>query len=60
MLFFAIAHKRAWKTKEGVSKRIDKGDVDPGDGTSFNHIISKQNGLIPQVLGDLTNRRFHA
>ena len=56
---FAIAHKRTWKIKGGVSKNIDKVDVDPEDGTSCNHIISKQSRLIPKVSGNLTNRRFY-
>ena len=43
---FDIAHKIAWKSKGGSSKRIDKGDGKHGDGISCNHIISNQSGLI--------------
>ena len=56
---FSIAHKREWKIKGGVSKDIDEVDMDPGDRTSFNQIVSKQVQLITQVSGKLTNRRFY-
>ena len=57
-IIFAAAHKRAWKTKRGSSKHIDKGHVSPGYETSFDRVIYKKAGLIPQVTGNLKSRRF--
>ena len=56
---FAKAHKRAWRSKRGIVHSIRSPQQTlPGDGTSYDHIISKQPSLIPQVKGSLTHRRY--
>ena len=58
---FAEAHRRCWRTdnelRQGIRKKTD---TKPGDGTSCDHIISGQPGLMPQALGKLTHERFWA
>ena len=56
---FATAHRKGWRTKRLNDSRIRKPhQIRPGDGTSCDHIISHQPGLIPQVSGTLTNKRY--
>ena len=56
---FASAHIRSWRTKKVPKSGVRKlTDVHPGDGTSADHIVSKQPGLIPQTSGTLTYERF--
>ena len=56
---FAKAHKRAWRTSRSEGRAISRrGDLSPGQGTSCDHIISKQPGLLPQVTGNPTNKRY--
>ena len=56
---FATAHRRNWRTKgenpNGIRKKTH---AKPGDGTSCDHLISKQPGLMPQSTGTLTHARF--
>ena len=56
---FAKAHKRSWRSKGDSVRHTDSNDAAPGDGTSCDHIISKQAGLIPQATGKLTHRRYY-
>ena len=49
---FADAAKRASRKRD--RKSIRKKDDDPGSGTSCDHLISHEPGLIPQVTGRLT------
>ena len=56
---FAKAHKRAWRTKSKTCSVIrDAKDTHSGSGTSCNHIISGQSGIVPQSSGTLTHPRF--
>eukprot|EP00957_Ditylum_brightwellii_P072313 5496422-Ditylum_brightwellii.AAC.1 len=53
---FAKAQKRAWRNRWSGKKNIrKKHHTTPGSGTSMDHIVSHQPGLIPQVTGRLTN-----
>eukprot|EP00957_Ditylum_brightwellii_P097177 7400850-Ditylum_brightwellii.AAC.1 len=55
---FVKAQRRAWRTK-GTRRIMRKGTHKiPGKGTSANHMISYQPGLIPQVAGTLTHARY--
>ena len=56
---FDIACSKAWRNKEGISKRVDKGDDKPGNRTSYDYIISKKSVLISKVSKKLTNHRFN-
>ena len=56
---FATAHRKSWRHKGARDSHISKpNQVRPGDGTSCDHIISHQPGLIPQVSGKLTHERY--
>ena len=56
---FAKAHKRPWRTSNPkVGSIRDRKDTCPGSGTSCDHIISGQSGLIAQSSGTLTHSRF--
>ena len=55
---FAKAQKRAWRSKGSIVHSIRSPQQTlPGDGTSCDHITSKQPSLMPQVTGSLTHRR---
>ena len=57
---FAAAHRRRWRTKGEKNRRhIRKSwQKEPGSGTSCDHIVSHQPGLIPQLTGKPTHERF--
>eukprot|EP00957_Ditylum_brightwellii_P053067 4023755-Ditylum_brightwellii.AAC.1 len=56
---FSKAQKRTWKTKGGRKSSISKKHHStPGKGTSADHLISHQPGLILQVTGTLTHERY--
>ena len=56
---FASAHRRSWRTKSAPTTGIRKAtDLNPGDGTSADHLVSRQPGLMPQTSGILTYERF--
>ena len=56
---FARAHKGAWRTPYKKVRQITlERDQRPGTGTSCDHIISKQPGLLPQLTGHLTHKRY--
>ena len=56
---FASAHRKNWRTKKVPKTGIRKlTDVRPGDGTSTDHLVSRQPGLMPQTSGILTHGRF--
>ena len=56
---FAAAHKRPWRTKGSTKRHIRKvWQRESGSGTSCDHIVSHQPGLIPQTSGKLTHARF--
>ena len=56
---FAKMQKRRWREAHSKGGSIrDAKDTSPGSGTSCDHIISAQPGLIPQSTGTLTYKRF--
>ena len=56
---FGTAHRRPWRVKGKKSGSIRKeNEVEPGDGTSIDQIVSAQPGLIPQMSGFRTNERL--
>ena len=56
---FAAAHRRNWRSKGEQPRHIRKHwQKEPGNGTSCDHIVSHQPGLIPQSTGKLTHERF--
>ena len=56
---FSTAHRRGWRTKSKVKRPIRKASHDaPGKGTSCDHIISHQPGLVPQSTGILTHIKY--
>ena len=56
---FAKAHRRNWRHKGKQSRSIRKStDTKPGCGTSCDHILSSQPGLLPQSMGTMTHERF--
>ena len=56
---FAAAHRRQWRTKNKTKRHIRKPwQNEPGDGTSCDHIVSHQPGIIPQATGRPTHERF--
>eukprot|EP00957_Ditylum_brightwellii_P019268 1453011-Ditylum_brightwellii.AAC.1 len=56
---FAKAQKRVWHNKGKRSGTIRKAHhISPGKGTSADHIISHQPGLILQVTGKLTHDKY--
>ena len=56
---FATAHRRNWRVKGKAPDGIrQQSHTKPGDGTSCDHLISKQPGLMPQSTGILTHARF--
>ena len=58
---FAAAHRRNWRAKGSKTSTIRRmTDVNPSDGTSADHLVSRQPGLMPQSTGTLTHRRFWA
>ena len=55
----AETHRRMWKTFESAESNIrKKSDDKPGAGTSCDHIVSQQYGLMPQFSGILTKNQF--
>ena len=54
---FAQAHKRG-RTGRGPLRSIRKEGEQPGDATSADHIISHQPGIMPQVTGIISHRRY--
>ena len=61
---FGFLHKSPWRTRSSKNKEPKKirrdTDVQPGAGTSCDHLISAQPGLISQVTGTLTHARYWA
>lgn len=58
---FGKSHKRPWRPKGKNKHHIRSPDqVDPGDNTSIDAMTSKAAGLIPQMSGFLTSKRFGA
>ena len=56
---FAAAHRRPWRHKGKKFSPIRRVTHNiPGAGTSCDHMISHQGGLMPQSTGRLTNNRF--
>ena len=56
---FATAHRRGWRTKSKSNRPIRKPNHDsPGKGTSCDHVVSHQPGLIPQSTGILSHTKF--
>ena len=55
---FADAAKRCWRSKGAPHSIRVKTNTHPGAATSCDHLISHQPGLIPQVTGRLTNKKF--
>ena len=56
---FATAHRRGWRTKAKSNRPIRKaGHNKPGHGTSCDHVISHQPGLVPQSTGILTHVKY--
>ena len=56
---FAAAHRRRWRTKGRKQSHIKKpSQTNLLDGTSCDHMISHQLGLIPQTTGRLTHEQF--
>ena len=56
---FATAHRRSWRGKGKKNRPIRHYNCDkPGSGTSCDHIVSHEPGLIPQSTGTLTHKRF--
>eukprot|EP00957_Ditylum_brightwellii_P169385 12892240-Ditylum_brightwellii.AAC.1 len=56
---FAKAQKQAWRNKGGRKSSIRrKHHNTPGKGTSADHMISHQPGMIPQVTDTLTYERY--
>ena len=56
---FATAHRRSWRNKSKDENSICQPHHDaPGRGTSYNHVISYQPGLIPHSTGILTHDKF--
>ena len=55
---FADASKRGYRTKAKPSNSIKKDTDTPGSRTSTDHTISHEPGLIPQVTGRLTHKRY--
>eukprot|EP00957_Ditylum_brightwellii_P030330 2296977-Ditylum_brightwellii.AAC.1 len=54
----AKAQKQAWRSR-GKHKHMRKPYHDaPGKGTSVDHMISHQPGLVPQNIGTLTHDRY--
>jgi len=56
---FATAQRRSWRTESKSNNPIQQAYHDAlGKGTSCDHIISHQPGLIPQTTGILTHEKF--
>ena len=61
---FSTAHRRNWRFKKSKSKGNNENNgirgksQQPGDGTSCDHIVLAQPGLVPQSMGKLTHDRF--
>ena len=55
---FAKAQRRAWRSRKKAKSIRKTTDSDPRKGTSVDHMISRQPGLIPQVTGTLTHDRY--
>ena len=56
---FGAAHRCPWRVKGKRSGSIRRdNEVNPGNGTSIDQIISSQPGLIPQMSGFLTGERI--
>ena len=54
---FAYTTRKKWRNKF-TSKKIRKLLDRPGNKTSFDHLISHELGIIPQVTGRLTYQRY--
>ena len=55
----AQAHRRNWRSGYSSPSSIRAKSMEkPGSGTSADHLVSKQPGLIPQSTGILTYERF--
>ena len=53
---FAQAHRRNWRGKGDLPHGIRRAsENNPGDGTSCDHLVSQQPGLMPQSTGILTH-----
>ena len=61
---FGFLHRHPWRTRGAKNKELKKirrdTDVQPGAGTSCDHLISAQPGLISQVTGTLTHACYWA
>ena len=58
---FGKSHRRPWRPKGEQKHHIrSPDDVNPGDNTSIDAMTSKAPGLIPQMSGFLTSKRFWA
>ena len=56
---YAAAHRKGWRVTGQAESSIRKAThTTPGAGTSCDHIISHQPGLIPQSTGTMTHERF--
>ena len=56
---FASAHRRNWRVRGQKQSSIRKpSQTYPGAGTSCDHVVSHQPGLVPQSTGRLTYKRF--
>ena len=56
---YAAAHRKGWRVNGQSPSSIRKPSHDkPGAGTSCDHIISHDPGLIPQSIGIMTHERF--
>ena len=61
---FGFLYRRPWQTRSTKNKEFKKvrrdTDGQPGAGTSYDHLISAQPGLISHVTGTLTQARYWA
>ena len=56
---FASAHRQSWRTRAKYNHSIHHYHCNkPGSGTSCDHIVSHEPGLISQSTGSLTYKRF--
>ena len=58
---FGKSHRRPWRAKGKSKHHIrSEDDLHPGDDTSIDALTSKSPGLIPQMSGFLTSKRYWA
>ena len=58
---FGKSHRRPWRSKGKAKHHIrSEEDIHPGDNTSIDALTSKSPGLIPQMSGFLTSKRYWA